>query len=126
MRAALAGPPPYVIRVGTVSSVRDFVGAEDVAEGLVLAAARGRAGEVYNFCSGDGHTVAELLERLVEFAGVPVEVRHDDALVRPGEVDALVGSWDKANRELGWRPSVPFDVNLRAAWDATAPAGIDR
>ena len=126
LRAALAGPPPRVICVGTVSSVRDFVDVEDVAEGLALAAERGRSGEAYNFCSGTGHMVGKLLERLVEFAGVPVEVQHDETLVRPGEVDALIGSWEKANRELGWRPRMSFDASLRAAWDATAPAEINR
>jgi GDP-4-dehydro-6-deoxy-D-mannose reductase len=124
LRAALAGSPPRVMRVGTVSSVRDFVAVEDVAEGLVLAAERGRAGDAYNFCSGSGHAVAELLGRLLEFAGVPVGVQHDETLVRPGEVDALIGSWEKANRELGWRPTIPFEASLRAAWDATAPAEI--
>ncbi|MFI5310330.1 MAG: NAD-dependent epimerase/dehydratase family protein [Gemmatimonadales bacterium] len=123
LRAALLGPPPRVIRVGTTASVRDFVAVEDVAAGLALALERGSPGEAYNLCSGTGHTVADVLARLLALAGEPVEVGYDDALVRPGEVDALVGSWEKAARALGWRPSVPLDVSLRAAWDATAPAG---
>jgi GDP-4-dehydro-6-deoxy-D-mannose reductase len=123
MRTALAGPPPRAIRVGTTSSVRDFVAVEDVADGLVLALERGRSGEAYNLCSGEGHSVADVLARLLALAGEPVAVERDDALVRPGEVDALVGNWEKAARELGWRPSILLDASLRAAWDATAPVG---
>ncbi len=126
VRDALAGPPPRAIRLGAVSSVRDFVAVEDVAEGLALALERGRPGEAYNLCSGEGHRVAEVLARLLALAVEPVAVEHDDSLVRPGEVGALVGSWEKAGRELGWRPSVPLDASLRAAWDATAPVGIPR
>jgi nucleoside-diphosphate-sugar epimerase len=121
LRAALAGPSPRVIRVGTVSSVRDFVAVEDVANGLALAMERGRAGEAYNFCSGERHAVADVLDRLLTLAGEPIEVQRDEMLVRMGEVDALVGSWEKARLELGWRPLIPLNASLRAAWEATAP-----
>jgi nucleoside-diphosphate-sugar epimerase len=126
LRAALAGAPPREIRVGTLASVRDFIAAEDVAEGLALIAERGRAGEAYNLCSGEAHAISELLDRLLEFAAETVQVRHDGSLVRAGEVDALIGSREKAGRELGWSPAISFDSSLRAAWDATAPAAATR
>lgn len=126
LRAALAAPPPRTIRMGTTSSVRDFVAVEDVADGLVRAAERGRAGEAYNLCSGAGHTVADVLARLLALAAEPIAVERDAALVRAGEVDTLVGSWEKAARELEWRPTIPLDESLRAAWEATAAAGAVR
>lgn len=126
LRDALAGPLPRVIRIGTVTSIRDFVAAEDVAEGLSLALERGRPGEAYNLCSGEGHRVSEILARLLGFAGEPVAVEGDETLVRPGEVDALIGSNKKAARDLGWRPVVPLAASLRASWDAAAPAEASR
>ena len=126
LRDALASPAPRSIRMGTVSSVRDFVAVEDVAEGILAAAERGRPGEAYNLCSGEGHRVSEVLERLLEFAGGAIAVEFDGGLMKTGEVDALVGSAAKAQRELGWRASTPLESSLRAAWDATAPAGIAR
>ena len=126
LRAALAGAPPREMRVGRLASVRDFIAAEDVAEGLALIAERARAGEAYNLCSGEPHAISELLDRLLEFAGEPMQVQHDGSLVRRGEVDALIGSREKAGRELGWSPAIAFEASLRAAWDATAPAGAAR
>jgi GDPmannose 4,6-dehydratase len=32
----------------------------------------------------------------------------DEKLIRPAEVDLLVGDASKAHRELGWQPSVSF------------------
>lgn len=121
LRAALAGQSPRRIRVGTTTSIRDFVAADDVAEGFVLAAERGRPGEAYNLCSGEGHAVSEVLEKLLALAGEPVAVERDESLVRTGEVDSLVGSWEKAGRELGWRPTISIGESLRAAWESAVP-----
>lgn len=126
VRAAIAGPAPRAITIGTTSSVRDFVAAGDVAEGLAAMAEGGRAGEAYNFCSGEGHAIADVLGRLLAMAPDAIDVRADESLVRAGEVAALVGSWEKAHVELDWRPSTSLDASLRAAWDASAPAAAVR
>ncbi|MBI3568274.1 MAG: NAD-dependent epimerase/dehydratase family protein [Gemmatimonadetes bacterium] len=126
LRTALAEPPGEAgrrITIGSTSAVRDFLDVRDVAEGIVRAGERGRAGEVYNLCSGAGHSVAEVLERLLALAGEPVDVVTDAALMRAAPVDALVGNPSKAAAELGWRATTPLDESVRAAWDASAPAG---
>jgi GDP-4-dehydro-6-deoxy-D-mannose reductase len=120
LRAALAGPPPRSMRIGATSAIRDFVAAEDVAAGLVRVAERGAVGEAYNLCSGEGHSVADVLDRLLALAAAPVTVLRDDALVRAGEVDAMVCSWEKASRDLGWRPAISLDASLRSAWEFSA------
>jgi len=120
LRAALAGPGPRSIRVGRTTGIRDFVAVEDVAVGLVRIAAVGRPGHCYNLCSGEGHAIAELLERLVAEVREPISVSHDETLQRAEDVDQMVGSWDKANRELGWRPTISFLASLQATWEASA------
>lgn len=123
LRAAMAGPPPRSIKLGRTTAVRDFIAVEDVANGLVKVAERGRAGESYNLCSGEGHSIAELLELLITLAAEPIAVERDLALIRPGDVDAMVGSFDKAARELEWRPSISVQDSLRASWTASVWAG---
>jgi GDP-4-dehydro-6-deoxy-D-mannose reductase len=123
LRAAIAGPPPRSIRIGATDAIRDFVAAGDVADGFMRAADRGRAGEAYNLCSGEGHTVADVLGRLCSLAREEVRVRQDAALMRAGEVDALVCSGEKASQELGWHPCTTLDDALRDAWEFTATVG---
>jgi GDPmannose 4,6-dehydratase len=52
-------------------------------------------------------------------------VRTDDALLRPAEVDHLVGDYGKAERDLGWRPRTGFEelirLMTRADLDLLAP-----
>jgi GDP-4-dehydro-6-deoxy-D-mannose reductase len=121
LRAALAGPGPRSIRIGRITAIRDFVAVEDVAEGIVRIGVSGRAGQCYNLCSGKGHRVAEVLERLLAEVGQPISVSHDETLDRVGDVDQMIGSWDKAARELGWRPTIAFQDSLHATWEDSAP-----
>ena len=43
-------------------------------------------------------------------------VKRDPALMRPAEVDVLVGDASKARRDLGWKPA-PFDEGVRLTID---------
>ncbi len=45
-------------------------------------------------------------------------VVQDPALVRPAEVDLLIGDPSKAARQLGWRPKVGFEELVRRMVDA--------
>jgi len=45
-------------------------------------------------------------------------VKLDPALIRPAEVDHLIGDASKARTELGWQPSVTFDGLVRMMVDA--------
>ncbi len=121
LRAALAGPSPRSITIGRTNAIRDFLAVEDVAEGLVRIAGSGLAGHCYNLCSGEGHTIAEVLERLLAEVGEPISVSEDETLLRAGDVDQMIGSWHKAQRELGWRPTIRFEDTLYAAWKASNP-----
>ena len=119
LRAALAAPAPRVITIGTTDSVRDFIAAADVTDGLVLAAEQGAAGESYNLCTGEGHSVQAVLEELIAFTGESIVVERDEALVRSAEVDALIGDASKARAALGWRPTRSLDFALRDAWNGS-------
>jgi GDP-4-dehydro-6-deoxy-D-mannose reductase len=120
LRRAISGAPPRAIRVGTTTSIRDFVAVEDVVEGLILASERGKSGAVYNLCTGIGRSIGEVLQKLVSLIGQEIEVEPDPSLVREGETNALVGCWQKAKRELGWSPRVTFDTSLQETWAASA------
>jgi GDPmannose 4,6-dehydratase len=65
----------------------------------------------YVIATGETHSMAEIVE--VAFAHVGITnwrdyVRIDPALLRPAEVDLLVGNPAKAHQRLKWGPSVDF------------------
>jgi GDPmannose 4,6-dehydratase len=45
-------------------------------------------------------------------------VRTDPALIRPAEVDHLIGDASKARRVLGWEPHVSFEQLIAMMVDA--------
>jgi GDPmannose 4,6-dehydratase len=65
----------------------------------------------YVVATGESHSVRQLVEAAFDHAGLEWQkyVRTDPALLRPAEVDHLIGDASKARRVLGWKPSVSFE-----------------
>lgn len=92
-----------VVRVGNLEPIRDFSHVRDVVEAYLLLLDRGRPGEVYNVCSGFGQSIRDLLDRMIDLAGVSARVEVDPARVRPVDLPSLVGDPSKL-LTLGWQP----------------------
>jgi GDP-4-dehydro-6-deoxy-D-mannose reductase len=111
------GEQEPVLVVGNADPVRDFSDVRDVVAGYAALLERGRRGEAYNLCSGEGTSIAEVIALLRTHARVPLRVRSDPALRRPVEVERLVGSHARATADTGWRPSIPLADTLRDVLD---------
>ncbi len=112
-----AGLSEPVIRVGNLESIRDFTDVRDMVRAYWLAAERGTPGEVYNIASGEGITIRELLDRLLEISGAEVRVEEDPARLRPSDVEVLIGDSSKFRRDTGWEPEIPLERTLRDLLD---------
>ncbi|HEY1981602.1 MAG TPA: NAD-dependent epimerase/dehydratase family protein [Xanthobacteraceae bacterium] len=99
----LAGKPFTVIGDGTQS--RDFLFVTDVAAAFLRAAESAFAGEIWNLGAGNPQSV----NRLVELLDGPVVYIPK----RPGEPDCTFADISKIQRDLGWKPMVPFDQGVR-------------
>lgn len=122
-----AGRREPVLHVGNLDAVRDFTDVRDVVGAYWSLLEHGVSGQVYNVCSGCGITIRELLERLVRFAQVSVEVRVDPERLRPADIPALVGDAGKLREATGWRPRLPLDQTLRDLleyWRARVRASV--
>ena len=111
----------YPTRDGTC--IRDYIHVEDLCEAHLLAAersVRGASGgrfEAYNLGNGAGASVLEVIAAAREVTGV--DFHHRMAGRRPGDPPVLVGSSEKALRELGWTPAVPRIADIvGTAWRA--------
>lgn len=104
------------LKVGNLEAVRDLVDVRDACRAIWLVAQKGEPGTAYNLCSGQGHSMRELLEGLVSLASVPVRVEPDPARLRPADDPALVGDSSRL-RALGWQPRIPLEQTLSDTLD---------
>lgn len=101
------------MHVGNLESRRDFLDVRDVVRAYGGLLMRGAAGEAYNVCSGHAVRIGDLLDKLLEVAGLreAVAVRREKGNVPPGP-DLLVGDPGKIRSAVGWMPRIPLDRSL--------------
>jgi len=112
-----AGLQEPVIRVGNLDAIRDFTDVRDMVRAYYLAVTRARPGEVYNIASGQGITIRELLDRLIELAAVEVSIEQDPERMRPSDVEILLGDSSKFRADTGWEPQIPFEQTLKDTFE---------
>jgi GDP-4-dehydro-6-deoxy-D-mannose reductase len=100
------------VRVGNLSSLRDFTDVRDVVRAYRLLAAAGEPGEVYNVCSGEAIEIAEVARRLRALVEVDVELITDPALYRPADVPVFLGDNARIGALTGWKPEISLDDTL--------------
>jgi GDP-4-dehydro-6-deoxy-D-mannose reductase len=102
-----------VLVTGDLSAERDLTDVRDVVTAYTLLMEHGRPGEVYNLASGTHVAIHEVLDRLVALAGVPVELRQRDDLMRPTEPPRSRVNTERLRAATGWRPRFSLDETLR-------------
>jgi len=90
------------IKTGNLEIVRDFLDVRDVVRAYSLLLERGKTGEVYNICRGDGFSLKQILDQIGEIAEFPVETRVDPALIRPNDNPVIIGNNKKIREQIGW------------------------
>ena len=97
------------LRLGNLEARRDWGFAGDYVDAMWRMLQQARADD-YVVATGESHTVRELVEIAFGTLGLDwrQHVREDPALLRPAEVERLVGDASKARRALGWAPRVSF------------------
>ena len=105
---ALAGEP--LVIQGDGSQFRQFVYVEDLARGNVLALKSVAKNRVYNLDGNERVTVRQIAESVRDIIG-DVDVQFGEP--RPGDFSGKIVSSERALKELGWAPEVPFAEGLR-------------
>jgi GDPmannose 4,6-dehydratase len=108
------------LRLGNLDAKRDWGYAKDYVEAMWLMLHQDEPDD-YVIATGETHSVRECVEIAFDQAGVPDWERYveiDPSLLRPAEVDLLVGDASKARRVLGWEPRTTFEELIRLMVDA--------
>jgi GDPmannose 4,6-dehydratase len=105
--------------LGNLKAKRDWGFAGDYVEAMWLMLQQKKP-EDYVIATGENHSVQELVEIAFERAGLnwKKHVKVDPKLVRPAEVDVLLGDSSLARNKLGWKPKMKFEDMIKKMVDA--------
>ncbi len=96
--------------LGNLEAQRDWGYAKDYVEAMWLMLQQ-EVPQDYVIATGKSHSVKEWVKASFECLGLNWEsyVKIDKSLLRPAEVDLLIGDSTKARKNLGWKPSISFE-----------------
>jgi GDP-4-dehydro-6-deoxy-D-mannose reductase len=109
--AELVHQPVVELTLGNPGAARDLIDVRDAARALVELASKGVAG-IFNLCSGQARTVAELAAALAPMTALEVETRTDPALARPSDPPLLLGDPSRLREATGFAPEIPLERSL--------------
>ena len=114
------------VRLGNLSSRRDYVFVDDVADGLIRLARYAGDGQsaTVNIGSGRAYSGHEVVEALAALAADGVTPITDPSRLRPVDRPVLLADPTLAQKLLDWAPRTSLADGLRAAWDRPVGAGV--
>jgi GDP-4-dehydro-6-deoxy-D-mannose reductase len=101
------------IRVGNVSSSRDFSDVRDIVRAYRLILEKKPASPLFVLGSGKTVTIKWILDSLIALSGKKLRVTHDQALERPSDPKAVMSNPRLALEELGWHCEIPLEQTLK-------------
>jgi len=119
VRDGLAG----TVKAGELSSRRDFVDVRDVVDAIDILLRRGESGTAYNVASGKDASVQEVIDALMDVAGVRAPVDIEAQRLRLVDVPVVRADVSRMRREFGWQARIPLRRSLEAMWSEEAAKG---
>lgn len=96
---------------GDGMQIRDWIHCDDHSLGVLAVLEKGKSGQVYNLGGDNGIPNIEITRKLLKLTD------RDESFIqnvqdRPGHDRVYLINHEKATRELGWNPIVPFEKGL--------------
>lgn len=105
------------LRLGNLTSKRDYLHADDAATGLIAILRDDRqtaAYDCFNLCSGIERSVEELVCGIASLLARDIHIETDPSRQRKIDRPSQLGNPDKTRRLLGWTARMAFDEALSA------------
>jgi GDPmannose 4,6-dehydratase len=101
------------LKLGNLDAQRDWGFAGDYVKAMWMMLQQ-KVPSDYVVATGESHSVKEFAEIAFKSVGLNWEdyVRVDSGLMRPAEVDHLLGDPTRAKKELGWKREVDFPTMI--------------
>jgi nucleoside-diphosphate-sugar epimerase len=105
------------IELGNLHVEREFNDVRMVCDAYLALLDKGLAGEIYNVCSGQPHTLQQVIGMLTEITGHHLDVQVNPDFVRVNEVHRLCGSAQKLMACTG--QLLPYTLQETLEWMLT-------
>ena len=107
------------LHLGNLDARRDWGYAKDYVEAMWLMLQQDEPDD-FVIATGKDHSVRDLVEVAFGHLGLDWDdhVELDAALLRPAEVDHLIGDYSKAKAKLGWEPTTSFEELIKLMVDS--------
>lgn len=107
------GEQESVIYVGNLEAQRDFTDVRDIVRAYELIVNHGLPGQAYNIGSGKTYSVQYLLDTLLTYTDIAIEVRVDESRLRPVDVPVVQADASKLSQHTGWHTTISFEQTLK-------------
>lgn len=102
-----------VLTVGNLNSQRDFTDVKDMVRAYTMLMEKAQAPEVYNLGSGVSYKMSKILDILLSFSKVKINVEVDKSLIRPFDNPLLTCNNTKMVKLTGWYPKISIKESLK-------------
>ncbi|MEE5989630.1 MAG: GDP-mannose 4,6-dehydratase, partial [Lachnospiraceae bacterium] len=106
-----------VIRVGNLSSKRDFTDVRDVVNAYTALIQFGVSGETYNVGTGKAIEIRALLDKIIDLSTAKIDVEVDKTKLRPVDVPVIEPDMTKMYKATGWTPEIPLEKTIKDMLD---------
>lgn len=111
------GKTEPVLRVGNMTTKRDFTDVKDMVRAYYLASEHCIPGEAYNIGTGESHTMQSILDLMLNISKTKIEVVSDPAKFRPSDLPELRCDVRKFQQATGWKPEAKLADSLQEMLD---------
>lgn len=105
------------LRVGNLSSERDFTDVRDVVAAYRLLVVGGHTGRPFNVATGVAVSIRSILDKLVQLSGRSVRIKLDPSRVRRVDPARIVGDASLLRKSTGWEPRRTLQRTLEDIWE---------
>lgn len=113
----VSGKRDPVINVGNLDIDRDISDVRDVVNAYIKLLEEDVPRGIYNVCSGEKTRLRHLLDTIIGFTEMPIEVRQDSSRVRHDDLKVIVGDNKKLKEVTGWSREYTMIDTLRNIYD---------
>ncbi len=100
------------IEVGNIEIIRDFLDVRDVVDAYFKILTKGKVGEIYNVCSGQGIKLKTIIEKTSQILGIKPNIIVDKSKIRPADNMVIIGDNSKLKNELNWTPKYSLEQTV--------------